>query len=81
MESETSIFIWIGHYMEDANKIHLHNGCPAYMRTTTIQTQDQPRRTPSLLIYPLETPKGTSLATLVAMPRLCTTSTTSPEGL
>jgi hypothetical protein len=34
-----------------------------------------------LLSYPLDTPNGISFATLMAMPRLWTTFTTSSEGL
>ena len=32
-------------------------------------------------VHPLDTPRGISLAILVAIPKLCTTSTTSAEDL
>gem|GEM_PF-1737396 len=59
------------------NPSHLSKGKMALMSWLDINF----RHVFPFMSYPFDTPSGTSLATLVAIPKLCTTSTTSPEGL
>ena len=66
---------WVDHRQIMKAEVLHGPGHGAHIAIVERLHQDDPQ------LHPLDTPMGTSLATLVAILRLCTTSTTSPEGL